>query len=191
MKQPTTIGKSYGQLKQVGTVKQTKSVGRQDFIDPDTVLDESRPTMTAPLGQLQGAVASAVRIAEDELRKADEDFFTKRQAAKEHKEAMVAKDDKEAEERGLRESLTSQKSRMKAEMQWDFFCCVIFQSEEQRRAFLEAIRWNWKERGGIYIDGQELAKAIGVALPPGPTWKNGEPKDIWEQFSFDESFFDD
>jgi hypothetical protein len=190
IKDAKAIGKSYSTLKQTTQLKQTTKVGKQEFqTTDDEGVELASPITRIPLGSMQNATEQIVLTAEQELAKADAEFFAKRQASRDAKATNAAKDLADADARGLNEGLNVQKSRMKAEMEVDFFCCVMFQSEDQRRAFFEAIKWNWKERGGIYIDGQELAKQLNIPLPPGPTWKAGEPKDIWADFSFDESFF--
>ena len=53
----------------------------------------------------------------------------------------------------------------------EFWFAVCFQSRDQKDAFLLAT--GWMEQTGDsdkYLDGQKLAQALNVKLPPGPVW---------------------
>lgn len=46
----------------------------------------------------------------------------------------------------------------------NYWFCVCFQTREQKDAFLKAVKWF--EHGDKYLDGQFVAKKLGVSLPP-------------------------
>lgn len=47
----------------------------------------------------------------------------------------------------------------------NFWFAVYFQNDEQQKAFLDAMKWS-QFTGGVYIDGEQLAKFMGIELPP-------------------------
>jgi hypothetical protein len=45
----------------------------------------------------------------------------------------------------------------------EYWCCLVFQSREQKEAFLHAV--NWMTHGDKYIDGVKAARTLGVEIP--------------------------
>lgn len=50
----------------------------------------------------------------------------------------------------------------------EYWFAVYFQTVEQKNAFLTGIKYTGEKVGDKYIDGQDLAKHLGVELPPRP-----------------------
>jgi hypothetical protein len=50
-------------------------------------------------------------------------------------------------------------------LDWDYWCCVCFASEEQKAAFLEAVWPGVELLDGKFIDGMLWAKRLGIELP--------------------------
>ena len=86
-------------------------------------------------------------------------------------------DDTKAE---LSETLKAFKEQAKAERKTvedntdsEFWFCVCFQNREQKEAFLALA--GWLKHGDKYLDGVEVAKALGFKLPEAaPTFNTGE-----------------
>jgi hypothetical protein len=49
----------------------------------------------------------------------------------------------------------------------EFWCALVFQTREQKEAFLKAM--GWIKNGDKYIDGQWAAKKQGITLPEAPS----------------------
>lgn len=186
------MAKNYGQVgKSAADVKQTKRVGKSEFAGDDDQPDADHPgTRRTPHGRITEVLPQMVSEAESVLKQADGDWFAKQEEMRRLQAEKQASEKAAQEALGLHASMNQQKALLNAEREWDYYCCIVFQSSVQRRAFLEAIKWNWEERGGLYIDGQELARQLSIPLPPGPKWKSGEPRDIWEELAFNPEFFD-
>lgn len=61
--------------------------------------------------------------------------------------------------------LTNAKSAVVSGIDTDYYFCVVFVSEEQKRAFFEAS--GWAQYGGVrYLNGVEIARDMGIELPP-------------------------
>lgn len=56
----------------------------------------------------------------------------------------------------------------------EYWFCVCFQSREQVEEFLRYTKWAAAD--AKYIDGQKLAKKLGVAVTPVPAVKSGAPR---------------
>ena len=95
--------------------------------------------------------------------------------------------EKTAEQRRLDRESQNNAAYFTAEKNPEYWFCCIFQSLEQKQAFLEAVGWARLNGGGDkYISGTVVAKALGVKLPPGPIWKPvPEPKKRWAALAMD------
>lgn len=58
----------------------------------------------------------------------------------------------------------------------DYYAVLVFQNGEQLDAFVKATGLKAEGETTRYLDGTRLAKLLGIALPPGPKWKDREPK---------------
>jgi hypothetical protein len=148
-----------------------------------TKADATRIKLT-PEHNLADVMESVKDRAEAELKTADKamQFLARDRAEQERGDIQKY---------GLNESMTAQRGGLIAEGQWDYYLCVVFQSAAQRVAFLQALQWNRELDGGIFLDGQKLASYLRIPLPPGPAWKEGLPKDIWEVLAFKPGDFKD
>lgn len=54
----------------------------------------------------------------------------------------------------------------------EYWACVVFQSREQKEAFLAAM--NWAKYGDKYLDGKRIAKDAGINLPADEPSYQGE-----------------
>jgi hypothetical protein len=54
--------------------------------------------------------------------------------------------------------------RFEAATDSEYWCALVFETREQKEAFLAAMRW--LQHGDKYLDGILLARQQGVALPP-------------------------
>ena len=99
--------------------------------------------------------------------------------AKTKQEDRLAREVRDAA-RHLNESVRDVANRLNSEIQSDYYHCVVYQNREQRLAF-EAATGVKTAPDGLYVDGQELAKALGIDLPPGPPeWREATPSKTWE-----------
>lgn len=95
----------------------------------------------------------------------------KRQQAKKYIELPeetgdVEKDSKaelDALQKGFRDAIKREDKRFELATDSEYWFCVCFQSREQCNAFLKAM--DLLEIGDKYLDGQEVAKKLGVKLP--------------------------
>lgn len=65
--------------------------------------------------------------------------------------------------KGFRERRDQEAKRRKKATDSEYWVCLCFQTREQVEAFLEATRWAGSD--AKYIDGQQVAKKLGVKLP--------------------------
>lgn len=87
--------------------------------------------------------------------------------------------------------LAKNAAQFQDEFDSEFWVCLVFQTRDQREAFLTAML----ERGLVpadvtkedkYLSGTELAKSLDVPLPPGPAWRpEPEPKKRWAELARD------
>ena len=61
------------------------------------------------------------------------------------------------------ESMKAAKAHKKANDDAEFYFVAAFQSKEQKKAFLKALKL--QEDWSLYVDGRKLAKACGVEIP--------------------------
>lgn len=54
-------------------------------------------------------------------------------------------------------------ARFQAATDSEYWCCLCFQSREQKEAFLRCM--GWAELGDKYLDGLEIASRQGISLP--------------------------
>lgn len=54
---------------------------------------------------------------------------------------------------------------MKQRFDTEYWCCLCFDSREQKDAFLKAVGWVEIGGGDKHLDGVEIAKSMGVQLP--------------------------
>ena len=95
----------------------------------------------------------------------------KRQQAKKYielpEETGDVEKDSEAEldalQKGFRDAIKREDKRFELATDSGYWFCVCFQSREQCNAFLKAM--DLLEIGDKYLDGQEVAKKLGVKLP--------------------------
>ena len=95
----------------------------------------------------------------------------KRQQAKKYielpEETGDVEKDSEAElnalQKGFRDAIKREDKRFELATDSEYWFCVCFQSREQCNAFLKAM--DLLEIGDKYLDGQEVAKKLGVKLP--------------------------
>ena len=52
----------------------------------------------------------------------------------------------------------------------EFWTCLVFQSSDQRDAFMEKAGWETEE-GNRFASGTKVAAKMGIELPPGPRWR--------------------
>lgn len=57
------------------------------------------------------------------------------------------------------------------EFDTEFWFCVVFQSREQKDAFLKQTGWGEKLDADKYLSGTRLAREMGLQLPPSPKWR--------------------
>lgn len=66
-------------------------------------------------------------------------------------------------QRGFRERAKNEDRRFELATDSEYWFAMCFQTREQKEAFLKAMEWF--ELGDKYIDGQAVAKQMGVELP--------------------------
>lgn len=60
-------------------------------------------------------------------------------------------------------SLAKERNSFTAMTDSEYWCCLCFQTREQKERFLEAMKW--MQYGDKYIDGYDIAKHQGIELP--------------------------
>jgi hypothetical protein len=63
-----------------------------------------------------------------------------------------------------------------------FYCSLVFQTSEQREAFVEAMKWidYCDDEDPCYIDGVSVARSMGIALPATPPVRQQQTRKRWE-----------
>jgi hypothetical protein len=74
-----------------------------------------------------------------------------------------AKADLDALAGGFRERAKAEARRFELATDSEYWCCLCFQTREQKEAFLGAL--NLLLHGDKYIDGRVVAKQLGITLP--------------------------
>lgn len=69
---------------------------------------------------------------------------------------------------GFSERRKQEEKRFWNNVDTEYWCCICFQNREQKETFLRALRL--AALGDKYLDGEEVARVLGVTLPAGPVW---------------------
>lgn len=70
---------------------------------------------------------------------------------------------------GFRKRAADESNRFALATDSEYWACICFQTREQKEHFLAALdilKFADQSTGGRYLDGQEVAKQLGVTLPP-------------------------
>lgn len=69
---------------------------------------------------------------------------------------------------GFRKRAADESNRFALATDSEYWACICFQTREQKEHFLAALdilKFTDQSTGGRYLDGQEVAKQLGVTLP--------------------------
>ena len=78
--------------------------------------------------------------------------------------------------------LTNTKAAVVSGVDTDYFFCVVFVSEEQKKAFIEASGWG-QYGGARYLNGIEMAREMGIDLPPAYLATDAKPDKSLAEFT--------
>jgi len=67
-------------------------------------------------------------------------------------------------QKGFMERNKKEQERFKLATDSEYWCCLVFQTREQKEQFLHAMKW--MVHGDKYIDGVKVAKQLDVSLTP-------------------------
>lgn len=83
---------------------------------------------------------------------------------------------------GFRKRAKDEGRRFEQATDTEYWACLCFQTREQKEAFLKAL--NLLAIGDKYLDGQEVAKVLGVELPSADVPYNTSSKkdSAWTEF---------
>ncbi len=97
-------------------------------------------------------------------------------AAPEENTAAEQRADMTALQKGFNARRQQEQERFYEAVDSEFWCCLCFQTREQKDAFLRALKL--LHLGDKYLDGVKVAEVLGVAgaLPPGPDWNRRQRK---------------
>lgn len=90
-------------------------------------------------------------------------------------EADCAKEVSEAE-RIMQEKTAAEKARFRDATDSEYWCALVFQTRAQKEAFLAGMEW--LRMGDKYLDGQAVAKKMGIVLPAADLKFQGERTDM-------------
>mgnify|MGYP003353035516 CR=1 FL=1 len=65
-------------------------------------------------------------------------------------------------QKGFMERNKAEQERFRLATDSEYWCCLVFQSREQKEQFLQAMKW--MVHGDKYIDGVKVAKSLNVEL---------------------------
>lgn len=82
---------------------------------------------------------------------------------------------------GFRDRKAREAERYELATNSDYWFCICFATMAQRDAFLAAT--DWREHGTRYLDGRDIARRMGIDLPPDPDWPNGKRDGSWDEFA--------
>jgi hypothetical protein len=82
---------------------------------------------------------------------------------------------------GFRARAGKEASRLETVTMADCYFCVCFATREQMDAFVDQA--GWRMLFSRYIDGREVAKRMGLELPPDPEWPASKRDATWDQFA--------
>lgn len=90
--------------------------------------------------------------------------------------------DLDAVQEGFRKRAKDEGKRFALATDTEYWACLCFQTREQKEAFLAAL--DLLKFGDKYLDGQEVAKQLGVALPEAavPYKTSAKPDPAWVEF---------
>ena len=90
--------------------------------------------------------------------------------------------DLDAVQAGFRKRAADESNRFALATDTEYWACLCFQTREQKEAFLAAL--DLLKFGDKYLDGQEVAKQLGVALPEAavPYKTSAKPDPAWVEF---------
>lgn len=90
--------------------------------------------------------------------------------------------DLDAVQAGFRKRATADKSRKHLATDSEYWACLCFQTRAQKDAFLTAL--NLIQFGDKYLDGREVARALGVSIPDEkpPYHDTAKVDKTWAQF---------
>lgn len=96
----------------------------------------------------------------------------KKLAEEQEQEDLEARMEREMRdlERNLNESMNDVSERLAAERAMDYSVTLCFQTQAQKLAFMALVKWDDIRDGPTYLDGDLMAKKLGLVLPPGPDW---------------------
>lgn len=91
--------------------------------------------------------------------------------------------DLDAVQAGFRKRAKDEGKRFALATDTEYWACLCFQTREQKEAFLSAL--NILSLGDKYLDGQEVAKVLGVKIPDADVPYNTSSKrdKAWEEFT--------
>lgn len=91
--------------------------------------------------------------------------------------------DLDAVQAGFRKRAKDEGKRFALATDTEYWACLCFQTREQKEAFLAAL--NLLSLGDKYLDGQEVAKVLGVKIPGADVPYNTSSKrdKAWEEFT--------
>ena len=66
-----------------------------------------------------------------------------------------------------------------------FYACLVFQSDDQRDAFVEAMKWReaQDDEDPCFLDGCEIAQRMGVVLPECPPIRKTQKHERWAKLA--------
>jgi hypothetical protein len=66
-----------------------------------------------------------------------------------------------------------------------FYACLVFQSSDQRDAFIEAMKWrdSQDDEDPCYIDGVAVAQSMGIPLPQCPPMRKQRQTERWAKLA--------
>ncbi len=84
----------------------------------------------------------------------------------------------------LRDALLRVQQEFRDELDSEYWVCAVFQTREQKEAFLTGVGMDLERDGDKYVNGAKLAGLMKVELPPGPKWKPAPtPKARWTRLA--------
>ena len=86
-------------------------------------------------------------------------------------------------EDGWRKKMSAEGKRFELATDSEYWACLCFQTREQKEAFLAALGVLYL--GDKYLDGQEVAKKLGISLPPADVPYNASEGAVnrWDEFT--------
>lgn len=79
-------------------------------------------------------------------------------------------------QQALRVQLAAVRQQYMDEVDSEFWVALVFQSAEQKHAFVESTGWEPLDEATRYVSGTKVAGRLGIQLPPGPLWRAEKTK---------------